>query len=681
MSSKADLITKTPVSFSTTKPVSLEGKDSNREMYAQQSFDDILSFDKTENRNASKRAGSNNSLLKSSHNFSNISVYSKPPAVVQAKLSVNEPGDEYEQEADKMADKLMHISEKSSEENNYTNESEQLSRKPLSSGITSLLQTQGEAPVSISPLLNNTITDSKGRGSSIDSNTQSFMSKNFGTNFSQVKIHADTEAAEMNNEISARAFTTGHDVYFNKGEYQPASATGKQLLAHELTHVLQQTGGTQRIQRETDEEKAAAAEAKKKTDLITKIKTYGIIAVEDGDATFTSAELDLVDKAITGLPVADKVAIKGAKIIRVSSLGPKTAGMYTNTQGYDGTTVTDEQKIELSSRAFGTTTAAESTRLITHEVGHAVAAMSHRLTMSDEIKAGAKSNKLVDEANLAVEEFNTANDESNAAVDEFNTAVGVFNEAIKGTDKAAIATAKADMTAKKAIMDKLKAVRSSKESGFNTKKTASDDQKAVVATKEAATKAKVANIDDLKTEAATKLTAMETAYTAADSTIKMSDADSADYRASLTAAEAAIKKFYDETVTVEVDEKTADAAKSVADSAIIDRNKKRDALNSAKPKNTVTGATTALESAQDSCYKAATVVAFNRSMSLSVRKFYDFIIKNGISPALTPYAAENWPHKPEEFYAEAYSFFVTKPKDLETYSKDLYDWFKAGSYK
>ena len=117
------------------------------------------------------------------------------------------------------------------------------------------------------------------------------------------------------------------------------------------------------------------------------------------------------------------------------------------------------------------------------------------------------------------------------------------------------------------------------------------------------------------------------------------------------------------------------------DAALKDRNNKRASLNSANAANPALTALTALEAAQDNCFKAATIVAMNRSMSLSVKRFYDFVVTNSISPALTTYAAENWPHKPEEFYAEAYSYFVTKPTDLEKYSKPLYDWFKAGKYQ
>lgn len=615
----------------------------------------------------SRKTASESLASKALHNYSSISLFSSNN-IMQPKLSVNAPGDKYEQEADTVAGNVQHSL------------SNGLSQTTQPFNITPVTQTPEGVTASAS--LSDKIVSSAGTGKSMDRDTRNFMSQQFRTDLSKVKIHTGDGAEQMNDSLSSRAFTVGNDIYFNKGEYQPGSSKGDHLLAHELTHVVQQGQGSRQIQKDdADTEKAAAEEAKKKTDFIATIKTYGVSAIEDGDVNFTSAELDLVNKAITGLPASDKASIKGAKIIRVSSLGPKTAGRYSNTQGYDGTTVTDEQKIELSNRAFGVTSAAESIRIITHEIGHAIAAMPYRLAMTDEINAGAKSNKLIEEANVAVEEFNTANDESNTAIDEFNNAVLVYNAAIKGTDTAAIATAKADMQTKRAASDKLTAARAAKETVFNTKKAASDAQKLIVATKEKATKSKIANIDDLKTDAATKLTAMQAAYKSAGSTIGSDDAESSDYRASLTTAEDAITTFYNENALVDVEESAAESAKSVVDNTIEDRNRKREALNVLNPKNTIVGATATLEAAQDNLFKAATVVAFNKSMNLSVRKFYDLVVSNGISPALTTYAAENWPHKPEEFYAEAYSFFVTKPKDLETYSKVLFDWFKAGSYK
>jgi hypothetical protein len=70
-----------------------------------------------------------------------------------------------------------------------------------------------------------------------------FFEPRFGADFSQVRVHADGQAAEAARAVNARAFTLGRDVVFGGGEYQPRSSEGSRLLAHELTHVVQQNGG------------------------------------------------------------------------------------------------------------------------------------------------------------------------------------------------------------------------------------------------------------------------------------------------------------------------------------------------------------------------------------------------------------------------------------------------------
>ena len=75
------------------------------------------------------------------------------------------------------------------------------------------------------------------------------MSNAFGTDFSSVRVHTGSNAVQMNQGLNARAFTHGSDVYFNKGEYSPNSSNGKSLLAHELTHVVQQGGARNKVQR------------------------------------------------------------------------------------------------------------------------------------------------------------------------------------------------------------------------------------------------------------------------------------------------------------------------------------------------------------------------------------------------------------------------------------------------
>jgi ribonuclease HI len=67
------------------------------------------------------------------------------------------------------------------------------------------------------------------------------MDRAFGSDFSGVRVHTDDRADRLNRSLDARAFTTGKDVFFRQGEYQPGSPAGNKLLAHELTHVVQQT--------------------------------------------------------------------------------------------------------------------------------------------------------------------------------------------------------------------------------------------------------------------------------------------------------------------------------------------------------------------------------------------------------------------------------------------------------
>jgi hypothetical protein len=88
------------------------------------------------------------------------------------------------------------------------------------------------------------IDHSAGKGKSLPTKTQQEMSSSFGYDFSDVKIHNDLRSADMNKELHSQAFTHGKDIYFNQGKFNTENADGKKLLAHELTHVVQQTGGT-----------------------------------------------------------------------------------------------------------------------------------------------------------------------------------------------------------------------------------------------------------------------------------------------------------------------------------------------------------------------------------------------------------------------------------------------------
>ena len=86
------------------------------------------------------------------------------------------------------------------------------------------------------------IAQQAGKGSPLPAKTLAEMNKAFGMDFGKVRIHHDGAAAKLCQELNAQAFTKGMDIYFNEGKYNPDSTDGKQLLAHELTHVAQQSG-------------------------------------------------------------------------------------------------------------------------------------------------------------------------------------------------------------------------------------------------------------------------------------------------------------------------------------------------------------------------------------------------------------------------------------------------------
>lgn len=118
----------------------------------------------------------------------------------------------------------------------------QLHRQPLSISLSS----EGENKITAGS--SEDLSDTPQAG--LDRETMSFMETRFNQNFSAVNIHTDNMAAQNAEKLNAKAFTVGNDIYFNSGYYNPGSAGGKKLLAHELAHTVQQKGLPMQIQRE-----------------------------------------------------------------------------------------------------------------------------------------------------------------------------------------------------------------------------------------------------------------------------------------------------------------------------------------------------------------------------------------------------------------------------------------------
>ncbi len=188
-----------------------------------------------------------------------------PTPIVQKKLAIGASNDAYEVEADHVADQVVNMSDTQVQTKPQTGsliqrkcaaceQEEKLQMKPLGDTITPLVQKSSMSSgneSTASEAITNQINSSKGGGKGMGASTQSYMESRFGTDFSGVKIHTDSKAVQLSRDLNAQAFTVGNDIYFNEGKYNPDSNSGKHLLAHELTHTIQQKGIQKKsIQRE-----------------------------------------------------------------------------------------------------------------------------------------------------------------------------------------------------------------------------------------------------------------------------------------------------------------------------------------------------------------------------------------------------------------------------------------------
>ena len=165
--------------------------------------------------------------------------------VVQPKLTIGEPNDKYEQEADRVATQVVQTINSPQSVEPIVPEAvqrESVAKKGKELQMKPILQRKGTTNSEASTDLENAINSARGGGQSLDIGLQAKMGQAMGVDFSRVKVHTDERSDRLNQSIQAKAFTTGKDVFFRQGEYNPSSKGGQELIAHELTHVVQQGG-------------------------------------------------------------------------------------------------------------------------------------------------------------------------------------------------------------------------------------------------------------------------------------------------------------------------------------------------------------------------------------------------------------------------------------------------------
>lgn len=189
-----------------------------------------------------------------SHDFSQIPIHPPAAGSIQTKLAINQPRDHYEQEADRISQHVMQMPEP------------QLQRACACDGAcpkcqmeqpghghellqAKRVQVSDTEQTAVPPMVHEVL---RSPGQPLASEVRAFMEPRFGYDFSQVRVHTDSKAADSAGAVNSRAYTVGSDVVFANAQFGPSTSEGRTLLAHELAHVVQQSGGALAIQRVPD---------------------------------------------------------------------------------------------------------------------------------------------------------------------------------------------------------------------------------------------------------------------------------------------------------------------------------------------------------------------------------------------------------------------------------------------
>lgn len=179
------------------------------------------------------------------YDFSQIPIHPPAAGAIRTKLAINKPGDKYEQEADRVAEQMMRMTDTPLVQRKCADceeESERLQRKPLAESITPVIQAKGTegAGGQLPGAVQSTLATSS---HPLDAAVRSFMEPKFGYSFGGVRVHSDARAADSARQVGARAYTVGEHIVVGANRPSFDTDAGIHFWAHELAHVVQQRRG------------------------------------------------------------------------------------------------------------------------------------------------------------------------------------------------------------------------------------------------------------------------------------------------------------------------------------------------------------------------------------------------------------------------------------------------------
>jgi len=171
----------------------------------------------------------------------------KKQASAAGSLKIGPKDDRFEREADAMADRVLRMPDASVGDSHLalSNGEAGVQRKCSSCEEEESIQRKasGDGTMSVSPAVDSGIRNSRGGGVPMSADLRGYYEPRFGADFSGVRLHSDSHAASLATGVGAHAFTVGSDIFFGAGQFQPGTDGGRRLLAHELTHTIQQGRG------------------------------------------------------------------------------------------------------------------------------------------------------------------------------------------------------------------------------------------------------------------------------------------------------------------------------------------------------------------------------------------------------------------------------------------------------
>jgi uncharacterized protein DUF4157 len=209
---------------------------------------------------------------------------------LQPKLTISQPGDVFEQQADRITDQVMRMPESGVNLSSGCVRRCSCGQSAISGGLCTACEAKGtnvmrassdnSAPQIVHDVL-------RSPGTPLDDGTRTFMESRFRQDFSGVRVHSDSRAAVSALAVNALAYTIGRDVVFAAQQYQPGTDAGRRLLAHELTHVVQQNaGGQPQVQRTCDPTPLSRPDFLKATGFAAKDAPFGLTTLAFKDVKF-----------------------------------------------------------------------------------------------------------------------------------------------------------------------------------------------------------------------------------------------------------------------------------------------------------------------------------------------------------------------------------------------------------